>query len=518
MVKEVSELHAQIGGEIEISLDAGKLTRLLTIMLSEKILTKLKKIDWQYFANRREAPLFVSLTDICYRHFTEVTGIKNAVDSVLRFSDGNFFYPTKKLQGIEYFFTQGGVRAIKNFRRKLLVHVRCLDKLAKKIERTDCRRLTDKQLIDLVELYFKTALCAHNFLSPIVLIDRVLSRKILNLLPKAPEAAQRQWLGALTFPVKENEHTREERAFLKLALALQQKRPNLSKLINIHLKKYAIIGARGYWWNLAWTKKDIERRLTDFFVQKKNPRYELSHLNQVRKERAAARMKLLKGLRLAKESSFYKTIVLARDCAYLRTWRTDAMYGAGYRAKNLFAEIARRAQINKNDLKFLTFQEVIELARNKVLPVAYSEIKKRKKMCASVGLKNYYEIFTDKKTCQKLKNLVVEKKIGSVIRGTVAFSGLVQGRAKLVLTGEDIKKVKRGDIMVAVMTFPNFVPAMEKAAAFVTDEGGILCHAAIISREMRKPCLIGTKIATKVLKDGDMVEVNAEKGVVRKIE
>ena len=67
------------------------------------------------------------------------------------------------------------------------------------------------------------------------------------------------------------------------------------------------------------------------------------------------------------------------------------------------------------------------------------------------------------------------------------------------------------------MTTPDFVPAMEKAAAIVTDRGGILCHAAIVSREMSKPCIIGTKIATKVLKDGDLVEVDADKGVVRKI-
>ena len=59
------------------------------------------------------------------------------------------------------------------------------------------------------------------------------------------------------------------------------------------------------------------------------------------------------------------------------------------------------------------------------------------------------------------------------------------------------------------------MPAMEKAAAFVTDEGGITCHAAIVAREMKKPCIIGTKIATKVLKDGDLVEVDAEKGIVR---
>lgn len=65
------------------------------------------------------------------------------------------------------------------------------------------------------------------------------------------------------------------------------------------------------------------------------------------------------------------------------------------------------------------------------------------------------------------------------------------------------------------MTSPWYLPAMKKATAIVTDEGGITCHAAIVSRELKKPCIIGTKIATKVLKDGDLVEVDANKGIVR---
>ena len=65
------------------------------------------------------------------------------------------------------------------------------------------------------------------------------------------------------------------------------------------------------------------------------------------------------------------------------------------------------------------------------------------------------------------------------------------------------------------MTTPDMVPIMKKAAAFVTDEGGITCHAAIVSREMKKPCIIGTKIATKILHDGQLVEVDANRGIVK---
>ena len=103
----------------------------------------------------------------------------------------------------------------------------------------------------------------------------------------------------------------------------------------------------------------------------------------------------------------------------------------------------------------------------------------------------------------------------TVITGQTANRGIATGKAKIVIDNSQLKKVFKNDILVAPMTTPDFVPAMEKAAAFVTDEGGILCHAAIVGREMNKPCIIGTKIATKVLKDGDLVEVDADKGIVK---
>lgn len=101
-------------------------------------------------------------------------------------------------------------------------------------------------------------------------------------------------------------------------------------------------------------------------------------------------------------------------------------------------------------------------------------------------------------------------------KGMAASKGKTQGIAKIVFDpNKDGHKFKEGDILVASMTRPEFLPLMGKAAAFVTDEGGITCHAAIIAREMGKPCVIGTKIATQVLKDGYVVEVDADKGIVK---
>ena len=101
--------------------------------------------------------------------------------------------------------------------------------------------------------------------------------------------------------------------------------------------------------------------------------------------------------------------------------------------------------------------------------------------------------------------------------GTVGYRGIARGIVRIVSGVRTMDRVYEGDILIAPMTLPDILPAMKKAAAFVTDEGGIMCHAAIIAREMKKPCVIGTKFATRIFKDGDVIEVNANTGVVRKL-
>jgi pyruvate,water dikinase len=118
------------------------------------------------------------------------------------------------------------------------------------------------------------------------------------------------------------------------------------------------------------------------------------------------------------------------------------------------------------------------------------------------------------------KRPILDRKSESVkeskeITGNVAYPGHAKGRVRIVKTEKDNSKFAKGDILVLIMTTPNLTPSMSKAAAIITDEGGITCHAAIFAREMKKPCIIGTHIATKALKDGDLIEVDADIGLIR---
>jgi len=75
--------------------------------------------------------------------------------------------------------------------------------------------------------------------------------------------------------------------------------------------------------------------------------------------------------------------------------------------------------------------------------------------------------------------------------------------------------MNKGDILVAPNTRPEYAPIMKIAGAIISDEGGITCHSAIVSRELKIPCIVGVQSASAVLKDGDLIEVDAEKGVIK---
>ncbi|MBI4139701.1 hypothetical protein HY483_01940 [Candidatus Woesearchaeota archaeon] len=188
----------------------------------------------------------------------------------------------------------------------------------------------------------------------------------------------------------------------------------------------------------------------------------------------------------------------------------EDLYIVGNKLWELVSE--KYADLPKEYLDFLSIEEIV--SRN--IPSMNVLNERRERYAFFNG-----NIFVGDKIQSVLKRegiVFIEHSGDHSIRevsGTIAMMGKVRGRVRIVIEYADMSKFKDGEILVSSMTVPDFLPAMKKAAAFVTDEGGITCHAAIVAREMEKPCIIGTKIATKVFKDGDLVEVDANKGIVR---
>jgi phosphohistidine swiveling domain-containing protein len=171
-------------------------------------------------------------------------------------------------------------------------------------------------------------------------------------------------------------------------------------------------------------------------------------------------------------------------------------------------EAIKRSKIKRDWAKRTFWFEYVDLIFKP--QTLLRKLKKRK--YASGVLDNnklyYIENFIAVKESKKIDKSV------KIIKGAGAARGKIKGKVRIILSLHDFKKFRKGDILVTEMTRPDFVPIMKLAKAIVTDEGSLTCHAAIVSRELGIPCIVGTKIATRVLKDGDRVEVDADRGIV----
>lgn len=169
-------------------------------------------------------------------------------------------------------------------------------------------------------------------------------------------------------------------------------------------------------------------------------------------------------------------------------------------------------------LELMRYLSEYEITEESLKKINSEELKKRKQKSVFITLHSGEQyIFTGKEAEEMIAALTKEHvhEEQEILKGHCASQGHAIGTVKVCRGLEEIPKLKEGDILVACMTQPEFVPAMKKAAAIVTDEGGLTCHAAIISRELGKPCIISTKKATRILKDGMTVEVNATEGYVK---
>ncbi len=181
----------------------------------------------------------------------------------------------------------------------------------------------------------------------------------------------------------------------------------------------------------------------------------------------------------------------------------------------LLEEFSKRTKYTIDQLKYTFPPEMGEILAEQIKS---TELDKRIEYCMIIWLVDRYDVTTDINLINKLDRIGTgEFNNIHELKGFTASRGKVIGKVKIIESVEVMHKVEDGDVLIAVMTRPDYLPAMQKASAFVTDEGGITCHAAIIAREMKKPCIIATKIATKIFKDGDLVEVDADHGVVRAI-
>lgn len=249
-------------------------------------------------------------------------------------------------------------------------------------------------------------------------------------------------------------------------------------------------------------KKEIEE------VLKKDSKQELKEIKAERRAALRQRDRLIKQYKLNKR--IVHLCSQASKLPYVRNLRREAISQALFLMRDYFKVLSERIGID-NFTKCFYWEIEKALIGNKV----DKKVNNRSKGFGLVIIKDTaYSM--DVAEARKIKGKI-EKPVEDVleIKGSVACLGFVEGKVRVLSLANESNKMQEGEILVTSMTTPDFISAMKKAKGIITDEGGISCHAAIVSRELKKPCIIGTKIATKVLKDGDLVQIDANKGIVK---
>lgn len=286
--------------------------------------------------------------------------------------------------------------------------------------------------------------------------------------------------------------------------------PEIEKLLEKHQKDY-------FWIRNSWAHTnmvsiyDFVEVVKQILFSSRNIENELEKLENFvedlknEKKQIADKYKLSAWLR--EMFDFFGLLALWRD------ERKVEMQKLNHYLELVGREIGKRSGLDWNEVK------VCDPMLIKGIPVSRELLRQQSDFFRN----NYILHWNGDKVVESSKeeSISVERAIESTIqtevteiRGMIACPGKVKGEVIVINKKEEFEKMKEGMILVTNMTRPEFVPLMKKAAAIVTDEGGITSHAAVVSRELKVPCIIGTQIATKMLKDGDKVFVNADHGVV----
>jgi phosphohistidine swiveling domain-containing protein len=254
----------------------------------------------------------------------------------------------------------------------------------------------------------------------------------------------------------------------------------------------------------------------DFIRRKIDP---VKAIAQHKKEKFELKIRQRQILTKLKPNDYYRRLLLvARDSVYFKIYRRDLQTCSYYYMEFVLQEIGRRLGLTLKQTRMMLPDDVSNgLLKNKV---DVHELNRRLKLVIYQREGDKRKIISGKSASDFIKkNFKIEKLRTNVkeIKGTTAQAGKARGIVKVINSPEEMAKMNNGDILVSGSTNPNLMPAIRKAAAIVTDEGGLTCHAAIVSREFKIPCVVGTSFVTQVLKDGDLVEVDATRGIVRKL-
>lgn len=230
--------------------------------------------------------------------------------------------------------------------------------------------------------------------------------------------------------------------------------------------------------------------------------------------------------KLIREFSLPKKVVNIASVLSQSIWLQDHRKGVAWWSMYVITQfstyIAQKEAISLSSLLYYSAEEWYELFSigRKVPTTTLEQRKKFYVLYATQGSYMYIVGNRARAIAKKFTNLHSDmRNKEQFVQGIVVSrsENKITGRIRILHSPKEVVAMKQGEILVAAMTSPDYIHAMRKASAIVTDVGGLMSHAAVVSRELGIPCITGTKVATKMFKNGDVVEVDTHKGTVRKV-
>lgn len=204
-------------------------------------------------------------------------------------------------------------------------------------------------------------------------------------------------------------------------------------------------------------------------------------------------------------------IAKARDhCGHLHKQSRDGV------EKIMYSEAAKRLGLSEREVYFMIQPEIAEALRGNL--ILKEELKARMELWVGSNYEGRLKIYSGNVAEKFMENFSVpevSKKVEDNLKGSPACMGETEGIAHVILLDNEFDSFKEDEILVSLQTMVHYVPIMKKAKAILTEFGGLTSHAAIVSRELNKPCIVGIKGLIASVKTGDTISIDANKGIVK---
>lgn len=493
----------------------------------EEIAAEIKKHT--YYPEGGEVKLgYVSMPHKAFVEMKKVFGINHPfVAAYTREDYMQAWFPREDMKKVADFFFQKqkeNPQFIDEVERKWRAADKVMREAIARASKTDFRKL---ELAELVKIFKEVSAKGHEQWNYLIFLDAFDAEgaKLLEMELKRFDETLLNEIAVLTYPGELSFTQKEKLELLKIAQTAGQEKlaetilkaesfDDLPAKIARRIKKHQ---EDFYWYQNNFANGAILG--TGFFFKELKKLMSLNTLEQIDKQISQIEDNLEKETEkrdqlMEKLPELKKTLYFFQKMVSLRERRKENNNILVAHTGLILSEIAKKTEVEMNLLENMANWEIDDFLKDK--ENFLKELKKRQRGTITIASEKWGFLFITEEA-EKLKSLFEESMVKSVseLTGRPASKGLARGKVKIINKIEEFGKFEKGDILVSSMTRPEFVPLMERAAAIVTNEGGLTCHAAIVSRELGIPCVVGTEIATKVLKDGDLVEVDANHGLVK---